>query len=75
MLFFNFVSCFNFIIIPKDKENIKLNIDVIKPNNLFFFLIWAKILVEENTVKNMVKIFLIISKTVKYLFNLFVKDC
>ena len=62
------------MIIPKDKENIRLNIDVIKPNNFFFFLICAKILVDEKTVKNTVKILLKISKTVKCLFNLFVKD-
>ena len=62
------------MIIPKDKENIRLNIDVIKPNNFFFLLICAKILVDEKTVKNTVKILLKISKTVKYLFNLFVKD-
>ena len=48
--FLNFVSCFNFMIIPKDKENIKLNIEVIKPNIFFFFLICAKILVDEKTV-------------------------
>ena len=73
--FLFFASCFNFIIIPKDKENNKLNIKVIRPNNFFFFLICAKILVDEKTVKNTVKIFLKISKIAKYLLNLLVKDC
>ena len=58
------------MIILNDKENIRLNIDVIKPNSLFLLLICAKILVDENTDKNTVKILPIISKTVKYLFNL-----
>ena len=56
--FLNFVSCCNFMIIPKDKENIKLNIQVIKPNNFFFFLTCTKILVDQKTVKNIVKILL-----------------
>ena len=33
--FLNFVSCYNFIIIPKDKENGKENTEVIRPNNGF----------------------------------------
>ena len=73
--FLNFVSCCNFIVIPKDKENNKLNKDVIRPNNFFFFLICAKILVDEKTVKNTVKVLLKISKIVKYLLSLLVKDC
>ena len=58
------------MIILNDKENIRLNIDVIKPNSFFLLLICAKILADENTDKNTVKILPIISKTVKYLFNL-----
>ena len=54
------------MIIPKAKENNKENIEVIIPNNLFFFLIWGKILVDEKTVKILLKI----SKAVKYLLNL-----
>ena len=45
------------MVIPKYKENIRLNIDVIKPNNFFFFLICAKKLVDEKTIKNTVKNF------------------
>ena len=52
------------MIIPKDKENVKLNIEVIKPNNFFSFLICAKILVDEKTVKNTIKILLKASKIV-----------
>ena len=61
------------MIIPKDKENNKLNIEVIRPNNFFFSLICPKILVDEKTVKNAVKIILRISKIVKYLLSLLVK--
>ena len=61
--------------IPNNKEIIKLNIDVVRPNNFFFFLIWAKILVDQNAVKNTVKIIFKISRKVKYLFNLLVKGC
>ena len=46
------------MIIPEDKENIKLNIEVIKPNNFFFFLTCTKILVDEKAVKNTVKMLL-----------------
>ena len=73
--FLNFDSCCNFIVIPKDKESNKLNIDVINPNNFFFFLTCAKILVDEKTVKNTVKISFKMSKIVKYLLSLLVKDC
>ena len=42
--FLSFVSCFNFINIPKDKENNKLKIEGIKSNNfLFFFNMWKDI--------------------------------
>ena len=61
------------MIIPKEKENIKLNIDIIKPSNFFFFLVCAKILIDENIVKNTVKILLKISKQLNiyliYLLN------
>ena len=57
-VFLNFVSCCNLIVIPKDKENNKLNIEVIKPNNFFLPLTCAKILVDENTVKTTVDILL-----------------
>ena len=73
--FLDFVSCCNFTVIPKGKGNNKANTDVIRPNNLFFFLTSAKILVPENTVKNRVKILLEISRIVKYLLSLLVKDC
>ena len=63
------------MIIPNDKENIRLNIDVIKPNTYFFFLRCAKILVDEKTVKNIVNILFKMSKIVKYLLNLLVKNC
>ena len=63
------------MIIPKDQENIRLNIDVIKPNTFFSFVICAKISVDENTVKNTVKILLKRSNIVKYLFSVLVKDC
>ena len=46
-----------------------------KPNNFFLFLICAKILLAEKTVKNTVKILLKTSKLVKYLFNILVKNC
>ena len=49
--------------------------EVIKPNNFFFFLICAKILIDEKTVKNTVKILLRISKIIKHLLCLLVKDC
>ena len=54
--FLNFASCCNFIVIPKDKENNKENIEVINPNNFFSPLTWAKIFVDENTVKTTVKV-------------------
>ena len=63
------------MIIPKDQENIRLNIDVIKSNTFFSFVICAKISVDENTVKNTVKILLKRSNIVKYLFSVLVKDC
>ena len=63
------------MIIPKDKENNKENTEVINPNNFFFFLTCAKILVDEKTVKNTVKILLKISRIVIHLLNLLVKDC
>ena len=49
--FLNFVSCCNFIIIPKDKENDKENTEVIRPNNSLLLKL-LKILVPEKTVKN-----------------------
>ena len=55
--FINFVSCCNFIIIPKNKENDKENTEVIRPNNCLF-LILLKIVVPENTVKTTVNILL-----------------
>ena len=48
--FLNFVSCCNFIIIPKGKENDKENTKVIRPNNCLL-LTFFKILVPEKTVK------------------------
>ena len=33
LFFLSFVSCCNFITIPKDKENTKENMEVIKPSN------------------------------------------
>ena len=63
------------MIIPNEKENIRLNIDVIKPNTFFLPLICLKMLVDENTVKNTVKILFKTPKIVKYLLNLLVKDC
>ena len=48
--FLNFVSCCNFIIIPKDKENDKENTEVIRPN-ICLLLTLLKILVPEKTVK------------------------
>ena len=61
--------------IPKDKENNKLTIELIRPNNFFFFLTCANVFVPESTVKNTVKILLKISRIDKYLLSLFVKDC
>ena len=34
--FLNFVSCRNFIIIPKDKENDKENAEVIRPKIVYY---------------------------------------
>ena len=50
--FLNFVSCCNFMTIPKDKENNKLNIEVIRPTSCLSVLTCVKILVPEKTVKN-----------------------
>ena len=61
--------------IPKDKENNKLNIEVINPNNFFLPSTSVKIFVPENTVKIAVNILNKISRIVKYLLSLLVKDC
>ena len=55
--FLNFVSCCNFIIIQKGKENDKENTEVIRPNNCSFLTL-LKILVPEKTVKTAVNILL-----------------
>ena len=54
--FLNFVSCCNFIIIPKDKIN-KENTEVIRPNDCLLLTL-LKILLPEKTVKNTVNILL-----------------
>ena len=59
--FLNFVSCFNYITIPKNKENNKENTEVIRPNNCLF-LTCGKIFVPLNTVKTTVNILFEISK-------------
>ena len=56
--FFNFVSCCNFIVISKDKENNKEN-TVTKPSSCLSVLTCVKIIVDENTVKTAVNILLI----------------
>ena len=53
--FLNFVCYFNFITVPKDKEDSKENMEVIKPNNCLFLTL-LKIFVPENTVKTTVNI-------------------
>ena len=55
--FLNFISCSNFIIIPKDKENDQENTKVIRPNNCPFLTL-LKMLVSEKTVKTAVNILL-----------------
>ena len=55
--FLNFVSCCNFIIIPKDKENDKENKEVIRPSNCLLLTL-LKMLVPEKTVKTTVNILL-----------------
>ena len=55
--FLNFVSCCNFIINPKDRENNKENTEVIRPNNCLFLTL-LKIFFPENTVKTTVNILL-----------------
>ena len=55
--FLNFVSCYYFINISKDKENDKENTEVIRPTNCLL-LTFLKILVPEKTVKTTVNILL-----------------
>ena len=49
--------------------------EVINPNNFFLPLTCANIFVPENTVKTIVNNLFKISRIVKYLLNLLVKDC
>ena len=72
--FLSFVSCCNFIIIAKDKENDKENTEVIRPNNRLFLTL-LKILVPEKNCQNYSQYFIRIIKEVKYVLSLIAKDC
>ena len=59
--FLNFVSCCNFIIIPKDKENDKENTEVSRSNNCLLLRL-LKILVPEKNCQNYSQYFIRIIK-------------